>query len=176
MSGPTAVVDRNRSPIPTTSSPPSSPGARGAREATRRALMRQGAGPFGGCDADHVRRKLPRLIHNLWIRLKKRSKAIERTCLVEGDRPYSPSLDGGLQRRQSTAGRKASRSNSDGRRRKLQTPNERRSAALFSIGIPKEKKVERFRKNLWTPETTGTRYRDPAAGSPRSPRSLKTES
>src|SRR5205085_2844170 len=31
---------------------------------------------------------------NLWIRLKKRSKAIERTCLVEDDRPYSPSLDG----------------------------------------------------------------------------------
>src|SRR5438128_7501705 len=115
-----------------------------APESETERLNRAGRRAVGGAEARSVRSNPPPLIHNLWIRLKKRSKAIERTCLVEWDRPYSPSLDGGLQRRQSTAGRKASRSNSDGRRRKLRTPNERRSAALFSIGIPKEKKVERF--------------------------------
>src|SRR4051812_2221981 len=87
-----------------------------------------------------VRRKPPRLIHNLWIRLKKRSKVIERTCLVGRDRPYSPSLDGGLQRRQSTAGRKASRSHSDGRRRKLQTPDEQGRRLSFQSEYRKKRK------------------------------------
>ena len=41
-----------------------------------------------------IRRDRPDVIHNVWIRLENRSKVIERTCLVEGDRPYSPSLDG----------------------------------------------------------------------------------
>jgi hypothetical protein len=82
----------------------------------------------------------------LWIRLKNRSKVIERTCLVEGDRPYSPSLDG------------ASHGAVDGRPQGIpfqlgrppegnsRDPRKSRTAVLFSIGIPNEKKIERFRK------------------------------
>jgi hypothetical protein len=94
------------------------------------------------------------VIHNLWIRLKKRSKAIERTCLVEGDRPYSPSLDGGLQRRQSTAGRKASRSHSDGRRRKLRTQTRKVGGSLFNRNTERKESRKVPKKSL---DTRGNR-------------------
>src|SRR3954470_4066184 len=102
-----------------------------APESETERLNRAGRRAVGGAEARSVRSNPPPLIHNLWIRLKKRSKAIERTCLVEWDRPYSPSLDGGLQRRQSTAGRKAPRSHSDWPRKETPGPKKREVGDLF---------------------------------------------
>jgi hypothetical protein len=94
-----------------------------------------------------IRRETPEVIHNLWIRLKKRSKAIERTCLAEGDRPYSPSLDG------------ASHGAVDGRpqgipvqlgqapRRKLRTRNEKVGDSLFNRNTERKENRKVPKKN-----------------------------
>src|SRR3954470_4962384 len=117
----------------------------------------------------------PPLIHNMWIMFEKRSQGVERTCLVSWDRPYTPSLDGGPLRRPSRQAAKSASSpaRTEAPLRRLRALQTADASAPFHGEYPTERKVERFPKNLWTPETTGTRYRDPAAGSPPLPSVLE---
>lgn len=112
-----------------------------------------------------IRRECPKLIHNVWIRLENRSKVIERTCLVEWDRPYSPSLDGASHG--AVDGRpRGILSSSDGPRK--ETPGTLRAGRRFSFQSEyrTKRKSKASGKKLWTTQRTGTRYRDPPQGSP----------